>query len=69
MCRRHSVGSATFTKGKSKYSGLKVSEARACVRAKENARLKKLLKARAVSQALSLSSTLKSTITPLVTQS
>ena len=44
MCRRHGISSATFYKGKAKYGGLEVSEAKRLKALEdENARLKKLL--------------------------
>lgn len=60
VCRRHSVSSATFYKWESKYGGLEVSEAgRLRAREEGNARLKRLLKAGASSQAQSKSRALK----------
>ena len=44
VCRRHGISSATFYKGKPKYGGLEVSDARRLRQLEqENARLKKLL--------------------------
>ena len=44
VCRRHGVSEATFYKGKAKYGGLEVSEAKRLKTLEdENARLKKLL--------------------------
>jgi putative transposase len=43
-CRKHGISSATFYKGKGKYGGLEVSEAKRLKALKdENAKLKKLL--------------------------
>ena len=44
VCRRHGVSSATFYKGKAKYGGLDVSEARRLKALEdENAKLKRML--------------------------
>jgi putative transposase len=44
VCRKHGVSSATFYKGKARYGGLEVSDARRLKALEdENAKLKKLL--------------------------
>ena len=44
LCRRHGVGEATFYKGRSRYGGMEVSDAkRLRGLEEENAKLKKLL--------------------------
>lgn len=44
MCRTHGISDATFYKGKARYGGLEVSEARRLKALEdENARLKRLL--------------------------
>ena len=50
VCRRHEISEATFYKWKAKFGGLEVTEAkRLRTLEEENAKLKKLLTARAVS--------------------